>query len=273
VTVTVTADTRHDTLCCDRRGMAPDWDTPAAAGGVTPAHLARALREPGAGDAEQEASPSSSSPGDTASDAAADRPPRANSHPLPWVVTCLIILVVKAAQCVVEGEGSATLFVLLLLPYALHITLVSSTRLSALLPRALRGVDACAAQRIYTAAVYLAALACALATGINPVPGAAEQFKSGGDIGLLLATAVFARPRSPALGVALSLLAELPAASLLRWHALACCGQLTCAGQALVEVGLRSACCIAVHAAMWFWDRSTLPPEARAGRAAKLKVV
>jgi hypothetical protein len=93
-----------------------------------------------------------------------------------------------------------------------------------------------------------------------------------GDIGILLAGAWFEQLRSPALGAALSLLAELPASQLYRWHALACCGQATSAGQALVQVGPRAALLTALHVAVWWWAPSTLPQEPRAGRATKLKV-
>jgi hypothetical protein len=221
------------------------------------------LRDLDAGDAELEASPSSSSPGDTATDADADRPPR----PVLWSWICLILFVVKVAQCIRKGYGLAAPLraSFVGLPYALHI-LEASTRLSALLPRALRGVDSCAAQRIYVVLVYLATLA----TGINPFPGVLERraSKHAGDITILLGVALFQRPRSPALGAALSC-CEVVAASLLRWHALACCGQATSAGQALVEVGQCAAVLTATHVAMWWYAPSTLPTETRAGRATK----
>jgi hypothetical protein len=153
---------------------------------------------------------------------------------------------------------------LISLPYALHI-LAANTQLPAILPRALRGVDACAAQRIFMAAVLLATVALALATGMNPVPRdwAVEHFKLGSDIGLLIAIAWFEKPPSPALGAALSLLADVPSFSLLRWHALAVCGQATSAGQALVDVGLRAALLIAIESSLSNHRYRRVPPSSK----------
>jgi hypothetical protein len=115
----------------------------------------------------------------------------------------VIICGIKAAQFIMEGEqlSSVVSMASIGLPYALHI-LAASTRLAALLPRALRGVDAVPAHRLYMALACLATVA----TGINPLPNATEHLKYAGDLGLLLAVAWFERPRAPATGVALSLL-------------------------------------------------------------------
>jgi hypothetical protein len=186
--------------------------------------------------------------------------------PLLWSFVRLIIFGVKVAQFINEGHGAAALAGALYgLPYVLHI-LAASIRLSVRLPRALRGVDACAAVRIYKLAVLLAMLA----SGINPVPRAPEHLNYGMLVPVLCAW--FERPRSPALGVALSLL-EIPVVSLIRWHALACCGQATSAGQALAEVSLRAAVLTTVHVAVWWWAPTTLPTTGtRAGRATRIKL-
>jgi hypothetical protein len=222
------------------------------------------LRELDAGDAELEASPgSSSSPVATATDAGIRT---SNPIPLLWCWACVIVSCTKAAQHFVHQGGTAALAMALFgLPYALHI-LAASTRLSVLLPRALRGVDPVPAHRIFIAAVCF----LTVATGVNPLPNAPEcHLKYAGDLGILLAVAWFERPRSPAVGVALSLGADLPSINLLKRYVLACCGQATSAGQALFDVGLHAALVIAVHVAVWWWAPSPLPPGTR---ATKLKV-
>ncbi|KAG1680190.1 hypothetical protein FOA52_000303 [Chlamydomonas sp. UWO 241] len=209
------------------------------------------LRELDAAEAELEASPSSSSssPGDAAADADRPRPPRANRPPLLWCWACVIICAVRAAQSLMALSGvAAALSTLAALPYALHI-LAASGRLPARLPCAPRGVDSCAAWRIYVAAVVVAHVAA----GIDPGPRAHEQFKFkyAGDIAMLLAVAWLETPRSPAVGAALSLLVEVPSACLFRWHALVSCGEVLSTGQALAQIGMRVALLIAVHAAVW----------------------
>jgi hypothetical protein len=99
----------------------------------------------------QEASPSTSSPVATATDAARRPSPHLRIHQQMWVlvhhiqhqrmwcwsVVCTSSGSVKAAQLIVEGYGAAALFAsLMTLPHALNI-LAASTRLSAFMPRAL----------------------------------------------------------------------------------------------------------------------------------------
>ncbi|KAG1654720.1 hypothetical protein FOA52_006063 [Chlamydomonas sp. UWO 241] len=208
------------------------------------------LHELDAAEAELEASPSSSSsPSDAETDADRPRPPCVNRPPLLWCWACVIICAVRAAQSLMELSGAAaTLSMLAALPHTLHI-LAASTRLPSLLPRVLRGVDSCAAERIYVSAVVVAHVA----TGIDPGPRAPEQFKFkyAGDIAMLLAVAWLETLRSPAVVAALSLLVEVPSACLFRWHALASCGHVLSAGQALTQIGMRVALLTAVHAAVW----------------------
>ncbi|KAG1665621.1 hypothetical protein FOA52_011452 [Chlamydomonas sp. UWO 241] len=66
------------------------------------------LRTLDASGAEEMASPSSSSPGDAAADAARPRMPRANRPPLLWCWACVVICSVKTAQSLIEGSGAAT---------------------------------------------------------------------------------------------------------------------------------------------------------------------
>ncbi|KAG1668381.1 hypothetical protein FOA52_004890 [Chlamydomonas sp. UWO 241] len=155
-------------------------------------------------------------------DADADCPPYNRPPPL-WCRAVFIICTVKLAGFLMEGEGVAALnMALLVLPYGLSI-LADNTRVFSRLPRVLRGLDACAASRIYRVLLHIAAVA----SGINPIPRAQDHLKHGGDIATLLAWSWFEQPRSSAMGAAFALLVELPSSSLFYWHALACCGQGT----------------------------------------------
>ncbi|KAG1671145.1 hypothetical protein FOA52_005399 [Chlamydomonas sp. UWO 241] len=224
------------------------------------------LLELDAGDTEVKASPSSSSPVVTTADAAADCPPYNRPPPL-WCRVVFIVCAVKLAGFLLEGERVAALsMALLCVPYGLEI-LAGKTRVFSRLPRVLRGLDACAAGRIYRVLVHLGAVV----SGINPIPRAPDHLKHGGDIATLLAWSWFERPRSPALGAAFALLVKLPSSYLFYWHELSCCGQATSAGQALAGICLRGALLIAVHVAVW-WATSNPPAGSRAGRASKLKV-
>ncbi|KAG1655342.1 hypothetical protein FOA52_008857 [Chlamydomonas sp. UWO 241] len=226
------------------------------------------LRDLDAGDAKLEASPSSSSPVTTAADAdaAADCPPYNRPPPL-WCRAGFTIATVKVAGFLNEGEGVAALIMAVFgMPYGLCI-LADNTRVFSRLPRVLRGLDACAAGRIYRALLCIAVLA----SGINPIPRAPDHLKLGGVTSMLLAWSWFERPRSSAMGAAFALLVELPISSLFFWHALACCGQPTSASQALAELCLRTPLIIALHVAVW-WAIPTPPAGTPASRATKLKV-
>ncbi|KAG1654904.1 hypothetical protein FOA52_003146 [Chlamydomonas sp. UWO 241] len=227
------------------------------------------LCELDAGEAVLEASPSSSrSPATTAADAAAaaDCPPYNRLPPL-WCRAAFVIFAVKVAGFLIEGEGVAALGTALVgVPYGLNI-LADNTRVFSRRPRVLRSLDVCAIGRIYRVLLYIAAAA----SGINLIPRAPHHLKHGGDIALLLAWSWFERPRSSALGAVFALLVEVPSICLTCWHALACCGQATSAGQALAQVCLRMTLLIAVHVAVW-WATSTPPAGTRASRATKLKV-
>ncbi|KAG1671155.1 hypothetical protein FOA52_005409 [Chlamydomonas sp. UWO 241] len=167
------------------------------------------LRELDAGETVLEASPSSSSPVGTTADAAADCPPYNRPPPL-WCRVVFIVCAIKLAGFLMEGERVAALsMALLCVPYGLEI-LADNTRVFSSLPHVLRGLDACAAGRIYRVLLCIAAVA----SGINPIPKAPHHLKYGGDIGLLLAWSWFERPRSPTLGAAFALFVELPSAML-----------------------------------------------------------
>ncbi|KAG1661996.1 hypothetical protein FOA52_012167 [Chlamydomonas sp. UWO 241] len=182
--------------------------------------------------------------------------------PLLWCRTLTIVCAVKAAQFVIIGSAAGALAMALHgLPYALALPAAAnaSARLFACLPCALRTVDRCAAWRVYT---ILIILATAGATGDCAIW--AVSLKYGGDVLLLLGWAAFERPRSPALGAAISLLVELPSMCAFRWYSLTLCGLSEGLGQALCGLGMRAAVLAAVHAAMW-WAGT------RGGRATKLK--
>ncbi|KAG1658748.1 hypothetical protein FOA52_000861 [Chlamydomonas sp. UWO 241] len=216
------------------------------------------------GDTEPESSPSSSSSVDTLPDAAT---PRLN-HPV-FLFGCWMFVIVcatKAAQFGMDGSSDAALAMFLhCLPYALA-AMPANNRLSALLPRALRTVDACAARRVFTMALTLATM---------PVIGDLGRWtaycKYGGDIPMLLFFAWCEPPRSPAMGAAISLLVEVPMMSLFRWYTIAGSGNPTSASQALVEVGMCAFLLVAFHVTVW-WTPSTPRAGTRAGGATKLKV-
>ncbi|KAG1669079.1 hypothetical protein FOA52_003997 [Chlamydomonas sp. UWO 241] len=88
-------------------------------------------------------------------DAAADCPPYNRPPPL-WCRAGFIIATVKVAGFLIEGEGVAALIMAVIgMPYGLEI-LADNTRVFSRLPRVLRGLDACAAGRIYRALLYIA---------------------------------------------------------------------------------------------------------------------
>ncbi|KAG1678182.1 hypothetical protein FOA52_016119 [Chlamydomonas sp. UWO 241] len=223
------------------------------------------LRTLDAAGAELEAAPSSSSPAAADAVAAAgDTCPPYNRPPSLWCRVYFIICAVKVAGFVMEGEADAAINMTgLSVPYGLYI-LADNTRVFARLPRALRGLDACAVGRVYRVLLFIVTRL----GGVNPIPRAPDHLKHAGDIGMLLAWSWFERPRSSALGAALALFAELPAMRWFLWHALACCGQATSAVEALTEISLRAAFLIAIHVVVW---RASSTPAAGT-RAAKLKV-
>ncbi|KAG1660133.1 hypothetical protein FOA52_003793 [Chlamydomonas sp. UWO 241] len=175
------------------------------------------LHELDDGDEEEEASASCSSPSSTATVT-----PRAHRPPLLWVWTGIIVCSVKGAQFVMEGSGSVAAVAMALhsLPYA-ALLLPPSAWLFECLPHAMRSVDSFAARRLYTIIIALLTMPSTASFSVWAV-----YCNYGGDIPLILAWAWFEPPRSHALGAAISLLVELPAACLFRWHALASCGQL-----------------------------------------------
>ncbi|KAG1655344.1 hypothetical protein FOA52_008859 [Chlamydomonas sp. UWO 241] len=98
-------------------------------------------------------------------DAAADCPPYNRPPPL-WCRVVFMISAVKVAGFLIEGEGVAALTTALLsLAYGLNI-LADNTRVFSRLPRVLRGLDACAAGRIFRVMFFIAAFV----SGINLVP-------------------------------------------------------------------------------------------------------
>ncbi|KAG1666757.1 hypothetical protein FOA52_004592 [Chlamydomonas sp. UWO 241] len=222
------------------------------------------LHELDAGGAEQVAPNCSSPGGGPAVDVAVARPPsqpRASRPLLLWCWACIILLAVKAVRFLAEGLRAGALAVLFhALPYALAALPTASARLSARLPHALRSVDSCAARRVYTAVLTLLTM-----TTTAHFPASAVFLSCGGDVPLLLAWAWLEPPRSPALSAAISLLAEVPAACMYRWHAFAFCGQAVSVGQAQLEAATRVALLSAVHIAAW-WAGT------RASRPTKLKV-
>ncbi|KAG1666693.1 hypothetical protein FOA52_013605 [Chlamydomonas sp. UWO 241] len=217
--------------------------------------------------AEQEASPSCSSPVTSAADMADASTPSSSPPLLFWCWIYGVVCAMKAAQFGMDGSGAAALaMVFQCLPYALAV-LPANTRLYALVPRALLSIDGCAARRVYSMA--LALVATIPATG--DLGRWTAYCKYSGDIPLMLLFAWCEPPRSPAVGAAISLLVELPVMCLFRWHALAGNGKLTSADQALAEFALRALLLAAAHVAVW-WTPSKAPAGTRAGRATKLKV-
>ncbi|KAG1676638.1 hypothetical protein FOA52_008767 [Chlamydomonas sp. UWO 241] len=153
----------------------------------------------------------------TATGAVAGRPP------LLWCWVSTIVSATKAVHFAIDGSRAGAMAMCLHgLPYALALPAAAAARawLVACLPRALRTVDGRAALRVYTTTVVLSTMG---ATGDCAIW--AVSFKYGGDFLILLVWAAVERPRSPALGAAISLLAELPTMCAYRWYSLATCGQ------------------------------------------------
>ncbi|KAG1653176.1 hypothetical protein FOA52_008530 [Chlamydomonas sp. UWO 241] len=210
-------------------------------------------------DTEAEASPSSSSRAATATAAGA----AARRPPLLWTAFIAIFCALKAIYFAVHGSGAAAMAICLHgLPYAIALPDAAAARawLVRHLPRALRTVDRSVALRVYTTILMLATIG---ATGDTAFWTASVEY--GGDLVLLLGWAAFDRPRSPMLGAAISLLAELPAMCAFRWYSHAMCGQPMSMGQLLTAYGMRAAALVAVHTAMW-------RAGARAVRTTKVKV-